>query len=134
MVSRHHLSIPHGPTAPTVRFTTETEEFTNQCIAYPEPRYPPPWQEVCSNTPYQFNEPTPVQIEVIPTLPCGTGKVWITTLRDGQPLASRQGLQSGVSTGVIDLGPVKDFEILWQLSTFEGCGPIPGRDSRTRCR
>jgi hypothetical protein len=114
---------PTSPTAPHGPYYTQTLTFTNHCIAYEG--WGPGGPDVdCGLFGESIPPLTPVQVEVIATLPCGTATVWITTL-DGQPLATRQGLQSGVSSGVIDLGVVTNFEIGVQLSTFEGCGPIP---------
>jgi hypothetical protein len=113
---------PPSPTAPTRHDYTETRTFTADCIAYPEPT-----GDICSVDLVEFIHSTPLQIEAIPTLPCGRATVsatgWITGRGDTQVLA-RQDIPSGVSTGVIDLGTVKSFSVGMRMTNFEGCGPI----------
>jgi hypothetical protein len=119
---------PPSPTAPSRFTTTETFTLSSQptCIPHPDPP-----SALCSDWMwYHLNGPTPVQIEVIPHLPCGTGTVWIVPLDNdmypsSQVLASRQDIPSGSSSGVIDLGTVGSIVIAWGLSNYEGCGPIP---------
>lgn len=112
---------PPSPTAPSGHSYTETRTFEEDCIAWPDTG------DSCSVDLVEFSRPAPVQIEAVPTLPCGRATVsavgWITGTGDTHSL-ERQDLPSGVSTGVLDLGTVKSFSVQVYITNFEGCGPI----------
>jgi hypothetical protein len=112
---------PPSPTAPSGHSYTETRTFEEDCIAWPDTG------DSCSVDLVEFSRPAPVQIEAVPTLPCGRATVsavgWITGTGDTHSL-ERQDIPSGVSTGVLDLGTVKSFSVQVYITNFEGCGPI----------
>jgi hypothetical protein len=74
-----------------------------------------------------FAQPTPVQVEVIAPAPCGNALISVVTRDEATgyfySLAAVQSFQGG-STGVLDLGTVKNYYIDYSDFDYDDCGPV----------
>jgi hypothetical protein len=122
-------SAPGLPDDYNTLYRTRTFQLSPDCLAFP---FDSPSSDVpmvqCPNLLQQtFAQPTPVQIELIAPVPCGQGVIVITTVDDTTGhmtgvLAFIEDFRGG-STGVVNLGSVKNYVIDFVIKDYDGCGP-----------